>query len=340
VRIESSELSLSAGSAFKRLTREVETQLRQTRVDVGSVPAGGVSLDISSAARSLAAESSPSAPPSSVENEQSANIDQRVLLTARILARFFGRDITLFVMHKDSSESVKETAGSSQELRTETAVSISRTRFVAETESLRFQAQGRVQTADGRAIDIELSLELDRSWFEVSRLDLNAAERRLQDPLVLNLEAGSARLGPERFQFDLNAGGDFDSLPVLNGVSGYLALDRNGNGRIDDGSELFGALSGDGFADLQALDSDGNGWIDAADPAFEGLGVWIDAGTTGARLESLKQVGVGAISLDNVATTFALTDARNELLGQLRSTGVFLYEDGRAGTVQQLDLAV
>ncbi|MFP4276394.1 MAG: hypothetical protein ACLFQC_02200 [Wenzhouxiangella sp.] len=340
MRIESSELSLSAGSAFKRLTREVDTQIRQTRIDAGSVPAGGVSLDISSAARSMAAESSLSAPPSSAKDEETVTIDPRVLLAARILARFFGRDITLFVMRKDSAESVQETAAPTQELGAETAVRISRTRVVAETESLRFEAKGRVQTADGRAIDIDLRLELDRAWFEVSQLDMNAVQPRLQDPLVLNLDAASARLRPERFEFDLAASGRRDSLPVLDGASGYLARDANGNGKIDDGSELFGALSGDGFADLQALDSDSNGWLDAADLAFESLGVWIDAGTSGARLESLKQVGIGAISLDNVTSSFALTNARNDLLGQLRSTGVFLYEDGRAGTVQQLDLAV
>ena len=49
---------------------------------------------------------------------------------------------------------------------------------------------------------------------------------------------------------------------MLGSGSGFLALDKNGNGKIDDGSELFGTKSGDGFADLAEYDSDGNGWID------------------------------------------------------------------------------
>lgn len=41
-----------------------------------------------------------------------------------------------------------------------------------------------------------------------------------------------------------------------------LSLDQNGNGEIDNGTELFGTKSGDGFADLARYDLDYNGWID------------------------------------------------------------------------------
>lgn len=53
--------------------------------------------------------------------------------------------------------------------------------------------------------------------------------------------------------------------------SGFLALDRNQNGVVDDGSELFGTQSGDGFAHLALYDQDSNGWIDANDPVFDKL---------------------------------------------------------------------
>jgi hypothetical protein len=64
----------------------------------------------------------------------------------------------------------------------------------------------------------------------------------------------------------------------------WLALDRNGNGRIDDGSELFGSMTPladgsrahDGFAALSALDDDGDGRITARDSAFGELLVWRD----------------------------------------------------------------
>ena len=56
--------------------------------------------------------------------------------------------------------------------------------------------------------------------------------------------------------------------------SAYLAIDANNDGLINDGSELFGTRSGDGFADLAKLDSDGNRWLDEADSQFDRLRIW------------------------------------------------------------------
>ena len=51
-------------------------------------------------------------------------------------------------------------------------------------------------------------------------------------------------------------------------------MDRNGDGKINDGSELFGTKSGDGFKDLASYDADGNGWIDENDAIFSQLKIW------------------------------------------------------------------
>ena len=63
-------------------------------------------------------------------------------------------------------------------------------------------------------------------------------------------------LSDQTFYFDLDADGKEEEISVLNG-SGYLALDKNGDGVINDGSELFGTKNGDGFADLARYDEDG-----------------------------------------------------------------------------------
>ena len=55
---------------------------------------------------------------------------------------------------------------------------------------------------------------------------------------------------------------------------------------------------------------------------------------------SLKEANVGAIALTYANTPFSLKDANNDLLGQIRSTGVFLKENGGVGTVQKIDIAV
>lgn len=206
---------------------------------------------------------------------------------------------------------------------------------IAERERTDFLASGSVRTADGRMIDFDLSLAMCRE-FECTREYEERGRVEFRDPLVINYDGRAAELSDLRFDFDLDADGRSESLPVLAGGSGYLALDANGNGRIDDGRELFGALSGNGFADLQRLDGDANGWLDDADPAFAALGVWFPDG----ELKPLKETGVGALGLDSAWTPFALTDADNNPRGQVWRSGVYLNEDGGAGTLQQIDLAV
>lgn len=74
------------------------------------------------------------------------------------------------------------------------------------------------------------------------------------DPLVINLNSSTAQVTDQKFYFDLDADGTADRISMLKSGSGFLALDKNGNGKIDDGSELFGTQSGDGFADLEEYD--------------------------------------------------------------------------------------
>ena len=120
--------------------------------------------------------------------------------------------------------------------------------------------------------------------------------------------------------------------------SGYLALDKNGDGVINDGTELFGTVSGDGFADLAKYDSDGNGFIDEGDDIFFKLKIWTMDENGNEKLVSLKDKNVGAICLQNAATDFALTNNNNERKGMIRKTGFFLYEDGAVGSLQHVDV--
>ena len=118
-------------------------------------------------------------------------------------------------------------------------------------------------------------------------------------------------------------------------------LDRNRNGRADDGSELFGALSGNGFADLAAWDDDGNGWIDEADPVFAELRLWQKDASGQDQWRTLSQADVGAVSVQATATPFSLRNDQNATLGQVRASGVYLRESsGQAGVVQHIDVAV
>lgn len=208
-----------------------------------------------------------------------------------------------------------------------------------ESETTRFSAQGLVRTADGKEIALSLELSMSREFASQTRLSVRAGDA-LKDPLVINFGGSAAQLSQTTFKFDLDVDGKADAMRFVAPGSGFLALDRNGNGHIDDGSELFGATSGDGFADLSQYDDDGNGWIDERDAAFSRLRVWSRDGSGKDQLLGLQQQGVGALYLGKADTPFALKDGANQLQGAVRASGLYLREDGGAGTLQQLDLVV
>lgn len=213
------------------------------------------------------------------------------------------------------------------------------TESIRESERTDFASTGKVQTADGRTLDFTLALGMCRDY-SCERKTVSVEKAVLRDPLVINFDGKAAALSGKCFAFDLDCDGTSESMPALARGSAYLAFDANDDGRINDGSELFGTRSGNGFADLARFDLDGNRWIDENDAVFNRLRIWEPDGDGPGALSTLQARGVGALYLDSVATPFSLTDAENRLLAQVRASGVYLREEGGAGTLQQVDLAV
>ncbi|MCM1261789.1 MAG: hypothetical protein NC313_03635 [Butyrivibrio sp.] len=231
---------------------------------------------------------------------------------------------------------------SSQGLSSRTFFGISNQSFHYEAESTSFSTNGVVRTADGREINFGLNLEMSRSFAEYyeENYGLEALNTTYTDPLVINLNANIAQLSDQKFFFDLDCDGEEEEISSLQAGSGFLALDLNNDGAINDGSELFGTKSGNGFGDLAVYDSDGDGWIDEDDDVWEKLLIWTKDENGKDKLYTLKEAGVGAICLQNSATEFALNSmSDNRSNGVIRNTGIFLYENGNVGTVQHLDLA-
>lgn len=210
----------------------------------------------------------------------------------------------------------------------------------SEVETSSFTAAGKVQTADGKSIDFSVQLQMSRSFMESRDIRLRAGDAPVTDPLVINFDGTAAELTQTKFRFDIDADGESDQVSFVSSGSGFLALDLNGDEQINDGHELFGPRTGEGFAELAAYDEDRNGWIDEADSVYDRLRIWTKDEKGQDQLFALGQKNVGAIFVGSVATPFQQKTAQNELLGKVRSTGVFLKEDGSAGTVQQIDLAV
>lgn len=208
-----------------------------------------------------------------------------------------------------------------------------------ESERTTFSTAGTVKTADGREISFNVNVGMSRDFQSRFTEDLQLARFTLCDPLVINLDGDVTDVEDQTFYFDIDADGEKDEISRLGKGSGYLALDRNGDGVINDGSELFGTQSGDGFADLAKYDEDGNGWIDENDAIWDKLKIWCKDENGKDVLYRLADKGVGAICLQKAATDFTLQGQEGRTQGVIRSTGVFLYENGLGGTIQHVDVA-
>ena len=211
---------------------------------------------------------------------------------------------------------------------------------IHESEQTAFTARGVIKTSDGKEIQFNLSLEMKREFFHESDLSIREGDGVRKDPLVINFSGTAAQLTDTKFSFDLDSDGNAEKISFAGAGSGFLALDKNGNGIIDNGSELFGTQSGNGFADLSAYDIDGNNWIDENDAIYSKLQVWSKDPAGENALSALTKFNVGALYLGNVTTPFDLKNPANDLQGQVRSSGIYVREDGSTGTLQQVDLVV
>lgn len=211
-----------------------------------------------------------------------------------------------------------------------------------EYENTSFKSTGEVQTSDGRSLSFNVELTLGRSL--VQRIDSLKEEtytRILTDPLVINMDTNATSISDQKFKFDIDSDGDEDEISFTGKGSGFLALDKNEDGKINDGSELFGTKSGDGFKDLSEYDDDKNGWIDENDVIFNKLKVWTKDEEGNDKLLNLKEADVGAIYLGNLDTEFSFKDGMGNTDAVLRKTGIYLKEStGAAGTVAHVDLAL
>lgn len=212
--------------------------------------------------------------------------------------------------------------------------------FYSEKETTAFCTSGSVTTKDGRSFDINFSFEMSRS-FQVTYEEYTKEEFVLCDPLVINFGGDVTELSDQKFLFDLDCDGKKEEISQFASNSGFLAMDHNGDGIINDGSELFGTKSGNGFEDLAKYDLDGNGWIDEDDSAFSKLKVWTKSENGNNILMSIKDAGVGAIYLGTANTRFALNNlVDNSTNGVIQKSGIYLMENGEANTIMHVDFAV
>ncbi|MCW7541847.1 hypothetical protein OOT46_29035, partial [Aquabacterium sp. A7-Y] len=131
-------------------------------------------------------------------------------------------------------------------------------------------------------------------------------------PIVLDLDGDGVKTVAvgNGVMFDLNATGNVTSVGWASASDGLLVMDRNGDGTINDGRELFGSVTqtasgqraGDGYSAMRAEDSNGDGKLTSADANFSKLQVWVDADSDGktdaGELKSLQELGIVELDLN------------------------------------------
>jgi len=129
-------------------------------------------------------------------------------------------------------------------------------------------------------------------------------------PLVLSFDNAPVAFTQAAGWFDLVGAGLSATHDWVSAATPWLVLDKNDNGSIDDGSELFGSMSvldsgaraKNGFIALAELDENADQRVSASDPGFERLALWRDRNqdrrSSPDELESLAESGVSALALD------------------------------------------
>ena len=228
------------------------------------------------------------------------------------------------ISNPESNVSIPEIAG---ELKYE--------KISYEKEDVYFKAHGKVITKDGREIKFDINFSLNREMLDYTKLDLKFGSAALVDPLIINLDGNLEDvLSDSKFSFDLNVDGEDEKISLLKPGNGFLVFDKNHNGKVDNGSELFGAKTGYGFKELKQFDEDKNNWIDENDSVFNNLKLWI-RNQNEDRLLDLKNIGIGAIYLNNELTPFTFDNK-----GKLQKSSIYLKESGDVGVISKVDFLV
>ncbi len=173
------------------------------------------------------------------------------------------------------------------------------------------------------------------------------AEEKLHDPLVLDLDGDGIETTSLEYCacFDHNGDGFAERTGWVGPDDGLLVMDRNGDGLINDGGELFsdhtvlsdGTKAASGFEALAQFDDNMDGSIDATDEVFSYLRVWIDSNGDGwsspGELFTLDDLGIKSISLDS--SPEGIVDPQGNTLDRI---GSFEFTDGSTGQIGEYSL--
>lgn len=209
-------------------------------------------------------------------------------------------------------------------------------------QTIDFHTLLEIQTAN-KNYTMDLEVSFSKELYEAHSMELKLGNQNLIDPLVINYGEDTNpfdNISKLKFEFDLNNDGENELIPLLKQGAGFLAYDKNENGEIDNGSELFGPQTDDGFEELAQHDQDKNNWIDENDAVFNKLKVWQMNEEGQNKLVSLVDLNVGAIYLGEVQSGFSYQNKIDKVDAVQRSNGIYVKNDGSGvRMINALDIA-
>ena len=354
--IKNSTIQFNTQHQFLKSSQESES-LRLWKTPEQLIEKAGVSkkaqsadmLTLSDSAQTLKTEKQ------SLDLSQSLDANNSVmfLIIRQMVKEITGQDFKLFSANDLTASADGGTATTAKNVEIETTPPTNQQSSVGfglvyehhlayqESESTSFTATGSIKTQDGKSIAFSVKLNMSREFRMETNFSITAGDPEKKiDPLVINFDGNAAELSQKHFEFDIDANGITEQIATLKPGSGFLALDKNLDGVINNGSELFGPNSGNGFSELAKYDSDSNGFIDEADPIYDSLRIWQRHEDGSQQLIALGDKNIGAIYLGHATTPFQLNTTDNQSLGEITDTGVYLTEDGKTGIIQQINLSV
>ena len=165
------------------------------------------------------------------------------------------------------------------------------------------------------------------------------------DPLIIDMNGDGVQTvsRDKGAYFDLDNNGLAERTGWVDGTDAFLVLDRNGNGKIDNGRELFGtytelsdgSLARNGFDALADFDSNRDGILDENDEIWSRLQLWQDRNTNGFtdknELTFLRDSHLASINL-----TYTQTSHTDENNNAHRQASTVTHKDGTTSAVEDI----
>ncbi|RJF93455.1 beta strand repeat-containing protein [Sphingomonas cavernae] len=206
--------------------------------------------------------------------------------------------------------------------------------FVSDGDTYVYQQVGDAPNAGN---DILVKLE------DTSISNLSSLIGSTVTPVVLDLDGDGVELVDRSagVTFDYDVDGVREATAWAGSDDGILALDRNGDGVVNNGAEIV--FGGNGLTDLQGLaanfDSNGDGILDASDIGFSKFGVWQDANGNGVseagEFRSLGDMGIASLKLTSDGKAYSAANDDVVVHGET----VFTRTDGSTGVAGDVSFA-